>query len=62
VELVTLERWRDDILAREARAAAFRPQSAAAVLRKKLDAAIAAEEFEEAARLRDEIRRMKDEG
>ncbi len=27
------------------------------VLRKKLDAAIAAEEFEEAARLRDEIRK-----
>ena len=58
---MTLERWRDDILVREERAAAFRPQSAAAVLRKKLDAAIAAEEFEEAARLRDEIRKLKEE-
>jgi hypothetical protein len=62
VELVTLERWRDDIIAREERAAAFRPQSAAALLRKKLDAAIAAEEFEEAARLRDEMRRLREGG
>ena len=57
VELVSLERWRDEILAKEERAAAARPKSAIQILRQKLDAAVAAEEFEEAARLRDEIRR-----
>jgi hypothetical protein len=58
VELVSLERWRDELLAREERAAAARPKSAAEVLRQKLDAAILAEEFEEAAKLRDQIRRL----
>lgn len=58
VELVSLERWRDEIVAKEERAAAARPKSAIQILRQKLDAAIAAEEFEEAARLRDEIRKL----
>lgn len=58
VELVSLERWRDELLAREERAAATRPKSAAEVLRQKLDAAIVAEEFEEAAQLRDQIRKL----
>jgi len=58
VELVTLERWREEILSREERAAAARPQSMVTILRRKLAAAVAAEEFEEAARLRDELRRL----
>jgi hypothetical protein len=62
VELVSLERWREEILAQEERAAAARPKSAAQILRQKLDAAIAGEEFEEAARLRDQIRKLGEEG
>lgn len=58
VELVSLERWREEILSQEHRAAAARPKSALQVLRQKLEEAIAAEEFEEAARLRDEIRQL----
>jgi len=62
VELVSLERWRDEILSREEAAATARPQSAVEMLRRKLETAIAAEQFEEAARLRDEIRRFSDPG
>jgi hypothetical protein len=62
VELVSLERWRDEILGREERAAAARPKTALDLLRGQLEAAIVAEEFEEAARLRDQIRRLGDEG
>jgi hypothetical protein len=58
VELVSLERLRDDILSKEQRAAAARPKSAADLLRRQLEAAIAAEDFEEAARLRDEIHKL----
>jgi hypothetical protein len=58
VELVSLERWREEILSQEERAAAARPKSAAQILRQKLEAAIAGEEFEEAARLRDQIRKL----
>jgi hypothetical protein len=57
-ELVSLERWREEIVGREQRAAAARPKTAVQILRQQLEAAVAAEEFEEAARLRDEIRRM----
>ena len=60
-ELVSLERWRDEILSKEQRAAAARPQSTADLLRRQLEAAIAAEEFEEAARLRDQIRKLSSE-
>lgn len=56
VELVSLEKWREELLDKEQRAAATRPKSAVQILRQKLDAAIAAEEFEEAAELRDKIR------
>jgi hypothetical protein len=58
VELVSLERWREEILSKEHRAAAARPKSAVQILRQKLEEAIAAEEFEEAAKLRDEIRKL----
>jgi hypothetical protein len=58
VELTTLERWREEILAKEDRAAAARPKSAIQILRQQLETAIAAEEFEEAARLRDQIRKL----
>ncbi len=61
VELVSLERWREEIITHEERAAAARPKSAIRILRQKLEAAVAAEKFEEAARLRDEIRRWTDE-
>ncbi len=58
VELVSLERWREEILANEQRAAAARPKSAVQILRQKLEAAVAAEEFEAAASLRDQIRKL----
>ena len=58
VELVSLERWREDILSKEECAAAARPKSAIELLRRDLEATIAAEEFEEAARLRDKIRKL----
>jgi excinuclease UvrABC nuclease subunit len=61
-ELLSLEHWRDEIIAQEQEAAAARPQTATEVLRRKLEEAIAAEEFEEAARLRDEIRRLHNPG
>ena len=48
VEMVALERWREELLAVEERAAAARPKTPAQLLRDKLNAAIAAEEFEEA--------------
>jgi ribosomal 50S subunit-associated protein YjgA (DUF615 family) len=56
VELASLERWRDEILSREEGFAAARPKSKAGLLRQKLQQAVTAEEFEEAARLRDELR------
>jgi hypothetical protein len=61
VELVSLERWRDEIISREEQAAAARPKSKITLLRRKMDEAVAAEQFEEAARLRDEIRRLSGE-
>jgi hypothetical protein len=61
VELVSLERWRDEILNQEERAAAARPKSMIELLRRQLEAAIAAEEFENAARLRDQIRKLSSE-
>lgn len=56
VELVSLEHWRKEVLTTLQRAEADRPKSEIEILRDKLEAAIAAEEFEEAARLRDQIR------
>lgn len=60
-ELVSLEHWRDEIVGQEERAAAARPKTAVQILRQRLEAAIAAEEFEEAARLRDQIRQLSEE-
>ena len=50
IEEQSLERWREEILTQETRAREAQPKSAFEVLRKKLDKAVAAEEFEEAAR------------
>jgi hypothetical protein len=61
IELVSLERWREEILSKEERAASTRPKSMIQLLRRQLEVAVAAEEFEEAARLRDQIRRLADE-
>ncbi len=58
-ELMSLQHWRDEIVDRDRQTAAARPRSDAETLRGKLDEAIAAEEFEEAARLRDAIRRLR---
>lgn len=60
VELVSLERWREEILSKEKRATAARPKSGIEILRRQLEAAIASEEFEEAARLRDQIRKLSE--
>jgi hypothetical protein len=57
-ELISLERWRDEVL-RSGQAAS--PQLKVRALRQRLEEAVAAEEFEEAARLRDEIRRLGEE-
>jgi len=62
VELTNLEQWREDVIARESRAAEARPETAIELLRRKMQEAVASEQFEEAARLRDEIRGSKDEG
>jgi hypothetical protein len=61
VELVSLERWREELLSKEERAAAARPKSMTEILRRQLEAAVAAEEFEQAARLRDQIRKLGEE-
>jgi len=59
VELTGLERWHVEVLAEKADAENARPKGPEAILREKLQEAIATEEFEQAARLRDEIRRAK---
>lgn len=56
-ELLDLRRWREQILEELAKQAAEKAGPIDA-LRRRLQEAIAAEEFEEAARLRDEIRRL----
>jgi hypothetical protein len=60
VELTSLEHWREELLAHEEAAAALEPKSKIQALRQKLDRAIADEEFEEAARLRDQIRTLSE--
>lgn len=57
VELVNLEQWRDEV-AREEVNQLDPEEKAVRQLRRELDEAVAREEFEEAARLRDEIRRL----
>ena len=57
-ELQNLEHWRDEILADKELAADLEPQTRIELLRRQLRGAIELEEFEQAARLRDEIRRL----
>ena len=57
-ELVNLERWRDEIVEKQSQAGQADPSDAVQSLRRRLQVAVAAERFEEAARLRDEIRRL----
>lgn len=59
IELMSLEQWREELLSAEQRAKENHPKSELDVLREKLEAAVTAEEFEEAAGLRDEIRKLK---
>ena len=59
LELASLEQWREEIIEQEQEAAQSRPASAEQILRRKLQAAIEAEDFEQAARLRDELRQMQ---
>jgi hypothetical protein len=61
VELVGLERWRNEIISQEEQAVATLPKSKIVLLRRKLEEAVADEQFEEAARLRDEIRDLSEE-
>ncbi len=60
-ELVSLERWREELLDRVSEDDLSEPEVAAEALRRRLEEAVAAEQFEEAARLRDEIRRLAQE-
>ncbi len=60
VELVNLERWREEVLELAAEQPSSNSGLKVQVLRRRLDEAVAHEEFEEAARLRDEIRRLSD--
>jgi hypothetical protein len=57
-ELVNLERWREEVVAQGEEAAGSTSAGAMLLLRRKLQEAVAQERFEEAARLRDEIRRL----
>lgn len=60
-ELVNLERWRDEIVLRQAETGQAEPEDALQSLRRRLQEAVADERFEEAARLRDEIRRLTEQ-
>ena len=60
-ELVEMERWREAILAKHSEATEAKETDPLAILRRQMHQAIAQEEFEEAARLRDEIRRLSGE-
>lgn len=60
VELAQLQRWRDQVIAKQTAAGKRRPYDPIAALREKLASAVAEERFEEAADLRDQIRRMEE--
>jgi hypothetical protein len=60
-ELTSLEQWRDEVLVAAHRAGQADSQSTAEILRRRLQEAIAEERFEDAAALRDEIRRLSEE-
>lgn len=57
-ELANLEHWREEVVAKAEQAGGTAPHGTIAVLRRRLQEAVAQERFEEAARLRDEIRRL----
>jgi excinuclease UvrABC helicase subunit UvrB len=57
-ELADLRRWREELLSRQTHDTEGGEPSNLEDLRRRLREAVAAEEFEEAARLRDQIRRM----
>jgi DNA-binding transcriptional MerR regulator len=57
-ELANLEQWREEIVAKAEETAGTAPRGTLLALRRKLQEAVARERFEEAARLRDEIRRL----
>jgi ribosomal 50S subunit-associated protein YjgA (DUF615 family) len=61
IELASLEQWREEIIERQQGSDDASPDNDTAEgrLRGRLQAAIEAEEFEEAARLRDELRQMQ---
>lgn len=61
IELVNLERWREEVLLEKRRSGIVDPKDLAEDLRRQLQEAVAEENFEEAARLRDEIRRLATE-
>ena len=58
LELKNLEQWRDEVMAEADRAGKGEPWRSLLVLQQRLRQAVADERFEEAARLRDEIRRL----
>jgi hypothetical protein len=60
MELVSLERWRDELLVQDEAIAAAEPKRKIQLLKQRLERAIEAEEFEDAARLRDEIRALSE--
>jgi len=57
-ELTFLERWRKDVASKKSGKAKRLPRDPLQALRKELEDAVAEERFEDAARLRDEIRRI----
>ncbi len=59
-ELGALEKWREEVLLKKSEAADALPQTPVDDLCRKLEEAVARESFEEAARLRDEIRRLSE--
>lgn len=60
VELLDLEHWRDALRVQQAELGSGDAQDAVEVLRRQLQQAVAQEAFEEAARLRDQIRRLSE--
>jgi excinuclease UvrABC helicase subunit UvrB len=58
VELVNLEQWHEEIHRRQQATPSAVRDDLLSNLRRQLEEAVASEEFEEAARLRDEIRRL----
>jgi len=60
-ELVNLEQWREQVLLEAHKAGQAEPYSTVEVLRRRLRDAVAQERFEDAAALRDEIRRLSEQ-